>query len=171
MGKTQISGRFVGDAQRWLCFETRLRAQCPFPDALYKAQHNEKTARHSARFYALRAAKCADGSRPIPTNLPATGYFHKSNLQKTQRTDANLSKPCFTAVSPFRHISPKRYRPQFCKIPCKNHHKLPHRFVQLFLRFLRAPAAKICTAEVCAYSSSGSPACMGAALPITSILF
>ena len=114
---------------------------------------------------------CKDGSRPIPTNLPATGYFHKSNLQKTQRTDANLSKPCFTAVSPFRHISPKRHRPQFFKMPCKNHHKSPHRFVQFFLRFLRAPAAKICTAEVCAYSSSGSPACMGAALPITSILF
>ena len=114
---------------------------------------------------------CKDGSRPIPTNLPATGYFHKSNLQKTQRTDANLSKPCFTAVSPFRHISPKRHRPQFFKMPCKNHHKSPHRFVQFFRRFLRAPAAKICTAEVCAYSSSGSPACMGAALPITSILF
>ena len=32
-------------------------------------------ARHSARFYALRAASGADGSRPIPTLLPGKGLF------------------------------------------------------------------------------------------------
>ena len=36
-----------------------------------------KTARHSARFYALRAASGADGSRPIPTTLPVKGLFDK----------------------------------------------------------------------------------------------
>ena len=36
-----------------------------------------KTARHSARFYALRAASGADGSRPIPTILPVKGLFDK----------------------------------------------------------------------------------------------
>jgi hypothetical protein len=42
---------------------------------LPKAQRDGKTAHHSARFYALCAAKCADGSRPIPTNIPETGFF------------------------------------------------------------------------------------------------
>ena len=28
-------------------------------------------------FNALRAARCADGSRPIPTNLPVTDFFYK----------------------------------------------------------------------------------------------
>ena len=42
-----------------------------------KVRRNEKTARHSARFYALRAARCADGSRPIPTNIPETDFFYK----------------------------------------------------------------------------------------------
>ena len=32
-------------------------------------------ASHSARFYALRAASGADGSRPIPTLLPGKGLF------------------------------------------------------------------------------------------------
>ena len=69
------------------------------------------------------------------------------------------------------HFFRKRSGLYFCNVPKKNHQKTWHDFVQLFLRFLRVPAAKLCTAEVCAYSSSGSPACMGAALPITSILF
>ena len=36
-----------------------------------------ENARHSARFYALRAASGADGSRPIPTPLPKKGCFDK----------------------------------------------------------------------------------------------
>ena len=47
----------------------------PFRAALQIARRNEKTARHSARFYALRAAICADGSRPIPTNLSETTFL------------------------------------------------------------------------------------------------
>ena len=35
-------------------------------------------ARHSARFYALRAASGADGSRPIPTLLPGKGLFRQT---------------------------------------------------------------------------------------------
>ena len=34
-----------------------------------------EVARHSARFYALRAASGSDGSRPIPTLLPEKGIF------------------------------------------------------------------------------------------------
>ena len=130
----------------------------------------ENRAPFSAILCAVRGQMCG-WVKPHPYKPSGNRLFPQVKPAKTQRTDANLSKPCFTAVSPFRHISPKRCRPQFCKIPCKNHHKSPLRFVQFFLRFLRAPAAKICTAEVCAYRSSGSPACMGAALPMTSILF
>ena len=64
-------------AVRRLRSGTRLQAQRPFRAALPKARRNEKIARHSARFYALRAARCADGSRLIPTNLPVTGFFYK----------------------------------------------------------------------------------------------
>ena len=65
--------------------------------ALPKARHDEKTARHSARFYALRAARCADGSRPIPTNIPETDFFYKP-----------VCPPC-------GHISKKSYRRRFCR--------------------------------------------------------
>ncbi len=36
-------------------------------------------ARHSARLNALRAARCADGSRPIPTNFPEMDFFYTLN--------------------------------------------------------------------------------------------
>ena len=45
-------------------------------NALYR-----ETARHSARFYALRAARCADGSRPIPTLLPGKELPDKPYIQ------------------------------------------------------------------------------------------
>ena len=43
-------------------------------DLTDNTMHRE-IARHSARFYALRAASGADGSRPIPTLLPEKGLF------------------------------------------------------------------------------------------------
>ena len=39
-----------------------------------------ENARHSARFYALRAASGADGSRPIPTLQPGKGLFLQAKL-------------------------------------------------------------------------------------------
>ena len=37
-----------------------------------------EVARHSARFYALRAASGSDGSRPIPTLLPEKGLLRQT---------------------------------------------------------------------------------------------
>jgi len=50
---------------------------------LPKARRDGKTARHSARFYALRAARCADGSRPIPTTIPETDFPAYARLPYT----------------------------------------------------------------------------------------
>ncbi|MEE1511450.1 MAG: hypothetical protein UGA93_01665, partial [Gemmiger formicilis] len=55
----------------------------PFRAALPKARRDGKTARHSARFYALRAARCADGSRPIPTNIPEIDFPAYARLPYT----------------------------------------------------------------------------------------
>ena len=47
------------------------------PCSLADSTIYRENARHSARFYALRAASGADGSRPIPTLLPEKGLFNK----------------------------------------------------------------------------------------------
>ena len=47
-------------------------------------------ARHSARFYALRAASGADGSRPIPTLLPEKGLYSQLCVPRPPQT----KKPC-----------------------------------------------------------------------------
>lgn len=44
-----------------------------------------ETARHTARFYALRAARCADGSRPIPTNIPETDFIYKLTFSHREK--------------------------------------------------------------------------------------
>ena len=45
------------------------------PCSLANSTIYREIARRSARFYALRAASGADGSRPIPTFLPKKGLF------------------------------------------------------------------------------------------------
>ena len=49
-----------------------------------------ETARHSSRFYALRAASGADGSRPIPTLLPEKGLYSQLCVPRPPQT----KKPC-----------------------------------------------------------------------------
>ena len=48
------------------------------PCSLTDSAIYREITRHSARFYALRAASGADGSRPIPTLLPEKGLFRDS---------------------------------------------------------------------------------------------
>ena len=67
----------------------------PFRAALPKTRHSEKAARRSARFYALRAAICADGSRPIPTNIPVTGFFYKLGVSPTAKHFCCTAHPLF----------------------------------------------------------------------------
>ena len=130
----------------------------------------ENHAPFGAILCAARGQMCG-WVKPHPYKPSGNRLFPQVELAKNTTHRRKSFQTMFYSCITVPPYFPKKCRPQFCKIPCKNHHKLPHRFVQFFLRFLRAPAAKICTAEVCAYSSSGSPACMGAALPITSILF
>ena len=53
--------------------EPQVRAFLLFGGTVYRGN-----ARRSARFYALRAASGADGSRPIPTLLPGKGLFRQT---------------------------------------------------------------------------------------------
>ena len=62
LGRLQIFGWFVGNG---------LTVPCGLTDSMMCRE----VARHSARFYTLRAASGADGSRPIPTLLPERGIF------------------------------------------------------------------------------------------------
>ena len=84
--------------------------------ALPKAQRNEKTARHSARFYALRAARCADGSRPIPTNIPETDFFYKlvcppcGHILKKRTTAVFLLQVGAVCQSQHRHPGKTQHR-------------------------------------------------------------
>ena len=60
MERLRTFGRFVGNGLD--------RSVQSADSTIYR-----ENARHSARFYALRAASGADGSRPIPTLLPEKG--------------------------------------------------------------------------------------------------
>ena len=59
-------------------------------------------ARRSARFYALRAASGADGSRPIPTFLPKKGLFLQTEptSQRGRLLCLLQSLRCLAAVQP-----------------------------------------------------------------------
>ena len=65
LGRLQIFGWFVGNG---------LTVPCGLTDSMIYRE----VARHSARFYTLRAASGADGSRPIPTLLPEKGIFRQT---------------------------------------------------------------------------------------------
>ena len=64
------------------------------PCSLANSTIYREIARRSARFYALRAASGADGSRPIPTFLPKKGLFLQTELPPRG------SRFCCRAASP-----------------------------------------------------------------------